>query len=160
MSWYGLSLVWSGYGSGARQFECCNVFVTRNTFVKLASYSVKTVTSWQMLLVRYHHFISLKNIGSHPECCRNIVVLLLSAPIMLVTKVPITGPGDNKLRLKLGLQAFFSNILVLCYLEAMIRLPMGDFGAIAFSSPVFTMIMSVFMLKVIDLTESMKIITT
>ena len=74
--------------------------------------------------------------------------MVLSTPIMVLAKVPIFGSGDRNTKFKLGLQAFFSNILVLCYLEAMIRLPMGDFGAIAFSSPVFTMIMSIFMLKV------------
>ena len=95
----------------------------------MASVEVRTVTSWQMLLLR------------------NAVILVLVTPIMIWSKVSPLGPPDTVTRLRLGLQAITANILVLCYYEATIRLPLGDAGAIMFSSPVFTMIMSVFMLR-------------
>ena len=95
----------------------------------MASVEVKTVSSWQMLLLS------------------NAVILVLVTPIMIWSKVSPLGPPDTVTRLRLGLQAITANILVLCYYEATIRLPLGDAGAIMFSSPVFTMIMSVFMLR-------------
>ena len=95
----------------------------------MASDEVRSVSSWQMLLLR------------------NAVILVLVVPIMVWSKVSPLGPPDTVTRLRLGLQAVTSNILVLCYYEAMMRLPLGDAGAIMFSSPVFTMIMSVFMLR-------------
>ena len=101
----------------------------RNTFTKMASVEVRTVTSWQMLVLR------------------NSVILVLVTPIMVWSKVSPLGPPETVPRLRLGLQAVTANILVLCYYEATMRLPLGDAGAIMFSSPVFTMIMSVFMLR-------------
>ena len=47
----------------------------------------------------------------------------------------------------MGAQATISGCLLLCYFEGIRRLPLGDFGAIAFSSPAFTMVLSIFMLK-------------
>ena len=73
--------------------------------------------------------------------------MLLALPEMLLRKVNAFGPNNLKDRLKLGLQAGVASLLVLCYYEAMMRLELGDFGAIVFSSPVFTMIFSVFLLK-------------
>ena len=66
---------------------------------------------------------------------------------MVNEKVELFPEAEWKIKVKLGLQVVLANILVLCYYEGMIRLPLGDFGAIVFSSPVFTMIMSSFMLK-------------
>ena len=95
----------------------------------MASVEMGSVSSWQMLLLR------------------NLVILVLVIPVMIWSRVSPLGPQDTLTRRRLGLQAVTANILVLCYYEAMMRLPLGDAGAIMFSSPVFTMVMSVFMLR-------------
>ena len=47
----------------------------------------------------------------------------------------------------MGAQAATDSCLFLCYFEAIRQLPLGDFGAITFSSPAFTMMLSIFLLK-------------
>ena len=69
-------------------------------------------------------------------------------PVLCWKKENILGPpGDVKTKLRLVAQAIMSGCLLLCYFEGIRRLPLGDFGAIAFSSPAFTMVLSIFMLK-------------
>ena len=69
-------------------------------------------------------------------------------PVLCWTKESILGPpGDVKARLRMGAQAVISGCILLCYFEGIRRLPLGDFGAIAFSSPAFTMVLSIFMLR-------------
>ena len=96
--------------------------------MKLASLRAD-VSSWQMLLLR------------------NVVIMMFALPEMVIRKVSPLGPPDRGVRFKLGLQAVIASVLILCYYEAMMRLELGDFGAISFSSPVFTMILSVFIIK-------------
>merc|ERR1719362_1601657 len=74
-------------------------FLAGNTFTKMASVEVRTVTSWQMLVLR------------------NSVILVLVTPIMVWSKVSPLGPPETVPRLRLGLQAVTANILVLCYYE-------------------------------------------
>jgi drug/metabolite transporter (DMT)-like permease len=69
-------------------------------------------------------------------------------PVLCWTKAGILGPpGDVKARLRMGAQAVISGCILLSYFEGIRRLPIGDFGAIAFSSPAFTIVLSIFMLK-------------
>merc|ERR1719315_380583 len=69
-------------------------------------------------------------------------------PLLFRTRQNVLGPqGDVKTKLKIVAQATISGCLLLCYFEGIRRLPLGDFGAIAFSSPAFTMVLSIFMLK-------------
>ena len=75
-------------------------------------------------------------------------MLILLAPILCYRRVAICGSGDRSVRIKLATSAVLANVCVFCYYEGMIRLPLGDFGAIAFSTPIFTMFMSVFLLQV------------
>ena len=95
----------------------------------MASVELESVSAWQMLLLR------------------NAVILGVVCPILIRCRVSPLGPPDTGTRFRLGLQAVTANILVFCYYEAMLRLPLGDAGAIMFSSPVFTMLMSVFILR-------------
>ena len=79
---------------------------------------------------------------------RCFVQKVMMIPILCWTKESILGPqGDVKARLRMGAQAVISGCILLCYFEGIRRLPLGDFGAIAFSSPAFTMVLSIFMLK-------------
>ena len=89
--------------------------------------------------------------------------LVSTLPLIIWKRLAIFGPNDRGLRLKLALQAVLANLLIFCYYEGMkgrqgrnisltfntgmIRLPLGDYQAIIFSSPVFTMILSVFLIK-------------
>lgn len=73
--------------------------------------------------------------------------MMFALPEMITRKVNPLGPSDKGVRVKLGLQAVIASALILCYYEGMMRLELGDFGAISFSSPVFTMILSVFIIK-------------
>ena len=69
-------------------------------------------------------------------------------PVLCWKRENVLGPsGETKTRLRMGAQATISGCLLLCYFEGIRRLPLGDFGAIAFSSPAFTMVLSIFMLK-------------
>jgi len=104
-------------------------FIACNLCIKLAS-SDFPVSSWQMLFVR---------------CLVQKVCMI---PVLCWIRESVLGPsGDYKTRIKLGAQATISGCLLLCYFEGIRRLPLGDFGAIAFSSPAFTMVLSIFMLK-------------
>ena len=78
---------------------------------------------------------------------RSAVNLALSLPVLARTRLSLLGPEAGGARLRLGLQAVLANLMVVCVYTAMIRLPIGDFGAIVFSSPVFTMLLSVPVLK-------------
>ena len=71
-------------------------------------------------------------------------MLILLAPILCYRRVSIWG-SDRSVRIKLATWAVLANVCVFCYYEGMIRLSLGDFGAIAFSTPIFTM--SVFLLQ-------------
>jgi len=117
---------WRGYVLCILSGLC---FIACNFCVKLASKDFP-VSSWQMLFVR----------------C--LVQKLCMIPFLCWTRENILGPsGDYKTRLRMGAQATISGCLLLCYFEGIRRLPLGDFGAIAFSSPAFTMVLSIFMLK-------------
>lgn len=79
---------------------------------------------------------------------RCVVQKVCMIPVLCWIKESVLGPsGDFKTRIKLAAQATISGCLLLCYFEGIRRLPLGDFGAIAFSSPAFTMVLSIFMLK-------------
>jgi len=120
------SLAWLGYVFCILSGLC---FIACNVCIKFASTGFP-VSSWQMLFVR---------------CAVQKVSMV---PIFFWTKVNIFGPqADVKTKLKMGLQAALSGCLLLCYFEGIRRLPLGDFGAIAFSSPAFTMVLSIFLLK-------------
>ena len=54
---------------------------------------------------------------------------------------------DMKTRVKVLCQAIIGGLMMLCLFEAINKLPIGDFSAIAFSSPCFTMILASFFLK-------------
>ena len=54
---------------------------------------------------------------------------------------------DRKTKVKVLCQAIFGGMMMFCLFEAISRLPIGDFSAIAFSSPCFTMILASFLLK-------------
>jgi len=104
-------------------------FIACNLCIKLAS-SDFPVSSWQMLFVR---------------CLVQKVCMI---PVICWIRESVRGPsGDFHTRIRLGAQATISGCLLLCYFEGIRRLPLGDFGAIAFSSPAFTMVLSIFMLK-------------
>ena len=54
---------------------------------------------------------------------------------------------NRKTRVKVLCQAVIGGCMLFCVFQAIQRLPIGDFSAIAFSSPVFTMILSSFVLR-------------
>ena len=78
---------------------------------------------------------------------RGAVPLVLIAPVLCWDKVNILGPPEVKTRLRMLAIACTSGTMLMCVFEAIDRLPFGDYHAIAFSSPVFTMILSIFLLK-------------
>ena len=78
---------------------------------------------------------------------RCFVQKISMVPILVWTKAQIMGPPDVKTRMRMCAQALLSGGILLCYFEGIRRLPLGDFGAIAFSSPAFCMVLSIFILK-------------
>jgi len=103
-------------------------FIGCDVCIKFAS-SDFPVSSWQMNFVR----------GAVP--------LVLIAPVLCWGKINILGPPEVKTRLRMLAIACTSGTMLMCVFEAIDRLPFGDYHAIAFSSPVFTMILSIFLLK-------------
>jgi len=120
-----MSFTWLGYVFCILSGFC---FISCNFCIKLAS-SEFPVSTWQLLFVR---------------CSLQLVTMI---PILCFTKSNIFGSQDIKTKLRLGAQAAVASGLVLCYFEGIRRLPLGDFGAITFSSPAFTMVLSIFLLK-------------
>merc|ERR1711988_1468637 len=100
-----------------------------NTLTKLASLRSRSISSWQLLLLR------------------SVVFIVVLLPVIVWRRIGIFGPSDRSVRLKLIIQAVLANSLIFCYYEGMMRLPLGDYQAIIFSSPVFTMVMSAFLIK-------------
>ena len=78
---------------------------------------------------------------------RGSVQLVAIVPILCWTRVNIFGPPDIKTRIKLVAVASIGGFMLLCVFEGIGRLPLGDYSAIAFSSPAFTMVLSIFLLK-------------
>ena len=76
-----------------------------------------------------------------------LVQLVVIIPILCWTKVNIFGPPDVKTRLRLVAIAALAGTMLLCIFQGIGRLPLGDYSAIKFSSPAFTMVLSIFMLK-------------
>ena len=68
-------------------------------------------------------------------------------PIMFWRKENMFGPRDAPTRLRVFAQGALGGFLLLCVFEAIGRLPIGDYTAISFSSPAFTMVLSTFILK-------------
>ena len=99
-----------------------------NVCIKLAS-SDFPVSSWQMNFVR------------------GVVPLFVIVPIICWNKKNILGPPDIKTRLRMVAIACTSGTMLMCVFEGIDRLPFGDYSAISFSSPVFVMILSIFLLK-------------
>ena len=63
------------------------------------------------------------------------------------TSTNMFGPRDTGTRLRIAAQGSIGGFLLLCVFEAIARLPIGDYTAISFSSPAFTMVLSTFLLK-------------
>ena len=87
------------------------------------------------------------------ELCRNLSCQSRKnklIPVLWFTKSNIFGPSDVKIKLRMGAQAATDSCLFLCYFEAIRQLPLGDFGAITFSSPAFTMMLSIFLLNPVE----------
>ena len=61
-------------------------------------------------------------------------------------KYTLFGFDDWRTKVKVICQAVFGGGILFSVFEAIGRLPIGDFSAVAFSSPVFTMILSSFIL--------------
>ena len=78
---------------------------------------------------------------------RGAVPLLVIIPVLCWNKENICGPPDIKTRLRMLAVACTSGTMLMCVFEGIDRLPFGDYSAIAFSSPVFTMVLSIFLLK-------------
>jgi drug/metabolite transporter (DMT)-like permease len=68
-------------------------------------------------------------------------------PTLCWTKGNIFGPPDIQTRLRMFAVASIGGFMLLCVVEGIGRLPLGDYSGIAFSSPAFTMVLSVFLLK-------------
>jgi len=119
------SYVWLGYLFAFLSGFC---FITANVCIKLAA-NGKEVSSWQMLFVR---------------CFVQMVGMI---PFIFWTKSNIFGPRDTATRLRIAAQGALGGFLLLCVFEAIERLPIGDYTAISFSSPAFTMLLSTFILK-------------
>ena len=62
-------------------------------------------------------------------------------------KYTLIGFDDWRTKVKVICQAVIGGGILFSVFEAIGRLPIGDFSAIAFSSPVFTMILSSFILR-------------
>ena len=72
---------------------------------------------------------------------------MIVVPILCWKKKNILGPPDTKTRLRVLAVACSSGLMLMCVFEGINRLPFGDYSAIAFSSPVFCMLLSIFLLK-------------
>ena len=101
-----------------------------NATIKLVNISSVPVSPWQLLLLR---------------CCLQMTVV---TPVILTstTSSLFTFP-DLRTRLLVSCQAVLGGLMLLCVFGAIERLPIGDFSAIAFSSPAITMLLSTCLLR-------------
>ena len=95
-----------------------------NALIKLLNVQSAGVTAWQLLLLR---------------CCFQMTAV---SPVIVRNGSSLVRFGDTKTRLLVSCQALLGGLMLLCVFEAIERLPIGDFSAIAFSSPCITMILS------------------
>ena len=95
-----------------------------NALIKLLNVQSAGVTAWQLLLLR---------------CCFQLTAV---SPVIVWKGSSLVRFGDTKTRLLVSCQALLGGLMLLCVFEAIERLPIGDFSAIAFSSPCITMILS------------------
>ena len=102
---------------------CC--FTSGNVLVKF----VPEISSWHLLFVR----------------C--VVQLVIMIPIMIYKKVHPLGTPDWSTRWRVLAQGVLGGLLLLAMFKAVSCLPLGDATAIFFSSPAFTMVLSMVILK-------------
>ena len=86
------------------------------------------MSAWQLLLL---------------GCCFQISAV---SPVIVRSRSSLVSFGDLHTKLLVSCQAVLGGLMLLCVFEAIERLPIGDFSAIAFSSPCITMILSTFLL--------------
>ena len=104
-------------------------FTSCNAMIKTINVPETGVSSWQILVLR----------------C--IIQIIFLTPVILYKQHNIFSFQNLTTKIKVFSQAFFGGGMLFCVFESINRLPIGDFSAIAFSSPVFTMILSTFLLK-------------
>ena len=117
-----------------------------NGVIKFANYSSEEVSSWQFLFIRWPTF-SFPLIFVSIFLFRCIFQVITVSPVIFFNKSCFVQFDDWKIRLKVICQALIGGAMLFCLFEAIDRLPIGDFSAISFSSPVFTMILSTFILR-------------
>ena len=78
--------------------------------------------------------------------CRSLFQVLALLIFIYRKKYTLFGFDDWRTKVKVICQAVIGGGILFSVFEAIGRLPIGDFSAIAFSSPVFTMILSSFIL--------------
>eukprot|EP00092_Neocalanus_flemingeri_P028118 GFUD01030538.1.p1 GENE.GFUD01030538.1~~GFUD01030538.1.p1 ORF type:complete len:411 (-),score=91.10 GFUD01030538.1:126-1358(-) len=100
-------------------------FTSSNVMVKY----LPDVNSWQLLFVR---------------CVAQLATMI---PIMYFGKHHILGTPDIGTRWRIAAQGVLGGLLLLAIFEAVGRMPLGDCTAIFFSSPAFTMILSLIILR-------------
>ena len=101
-----------------------------NGIIKLINTSSPGVSSWQLVLVR------------------SVFQLVAVAPVIYCNQSScIRLDSCWVTRAKVLAQAVLGGAMLLCVFEAIDRLPIGDFSAVAFSSPVFTMALSSLLLR-------------
>ena len=98
--------------------------MSSNATIKLVNVSPVAVSPWQLLLLR---------------CCLQMTVV---SPVILSQRSSLLSFPDLRTRLLVSCQALLGGLMLLCVFGAIQRLPIGDFSAIAFSSPAITMLLS------------------
>ena len=99
-----------------------------NLCIKLASMDIP-VSSWQLNFIR------------------GLTQITLTIPFIIWKQLELLGPPDNMVRLKILVLACSSGSMLMCNFEGIHRLSFGDYNALAYSSPVFTMLLSIFLLR-------------
>ena len=79
--------------------------------------------------------------------CRSVFQVLVLFLVVRKQKYTLFAFDDWRTQVKVICQALIGGGILFSVFEAIGRLPIGDFSAIAFSSPVFTMILSSFILQ-------------
>jgi len=108
---------------------CGLSFTSCNGIIKYISTTCENCSTWQLLFLR------------------SLFQVLALLMVIYRKKYTLFGFDDWRTKVKVICQAVIGGGILFSVFEAIGRLPIGDFSAIAFSSPVFTMILSSFILQ-------------
>ena len=78
---------------------------------------------------------------------RGLTQITLIIPVIIWKQLELFGPPDKIVRLKILVLVCSSGSMLMCNFEGIHRLSFGDYNALAYSSPVFTMLLSIILLR-------------